>query len=177
MNLSKQIYPAIMMVVVMTALTGVVYPLVVTGLAQVIFPNKAAGSLIERDGHVIGSRLIGQPFSGPGYFRSRPSAAGSGYDGASSSGTNLGPTNQRLLNNIKEAAEAAREEQWTNPSFVRELFLGNLRMDLIHPFPEQAAEDPVATAGARSLLTHRVARNVELQRGSLTAAAASRPAS
>ena len=64
---------------------------------------------------MIGSRLIGQPFSGPGYFRSRPSAAGAGYDGASSSGTNLGPTNQRLLNNIKEAAEAAREENPTSP--------------------------------------------------------------
>jgi K+-transporting ATPase ATPase C chain len=68
MKLSKQIYPAIMMIIVMTVLTGVIYPLVVTGLAQVLFPDKAEGSLIEKEGKVIGSRLIGQPFSGSGYF-------------------------------------------------------------------------------------------------------------
>lgn len=146
MNLSKQIYPAIMMVIVMTVLTGVVYPLVVTGVAQVLFPDKAAGSLIERDGKVIGSRLIGQPFSGPGYFRSRPSAAGAGYDAAASSGTNLGPTNQELLNNVKEAAEAAREENPTSP----------IPVDLVTA--SASGLDPHITPAAAEFQIPRVAR-------------------
>ena len=111
MELRKQIYPAIAMTAVLTVLLGVVYPLVVTGLAQVLFKDKADGSLIERDGRVIGSRLIGQPFSGPGYFHSRPSAAGTGYDAAASAGTNLGPTSQKLFETqVKPAAEALKEE-------------------------------------------------------------------
>ncbi|HWO00426.1 MAG TPA: potassium-transporting ATPase subunit KdpC [Blastocatellia bacterium] len=106
----KQIYPAIAMTVVLTVLLGIVYPLAVTGLALVMFPAKAGGSLIEKNGKVIGSSLIGQPFAGPGYFHSRPSAAGTGYDGTASGGTNLGPTSQKLMDNVKTAAESLREE-------------------------------------------------------------------
>jgi len=101
------------MTVVTTVLLGVGYPLVVTALAQVLFPDKANGQLIERNGHVIGSRLIGQAFSSPGYFHGRPSAAGTGYDAANSSGTNLGPTNKKLADAVKAAVAEARKE---NPS-------------------------------------------------------------
>jgi len=115
MNILKQIYPAFAITVVLTVLLGVIYPLAVTGLAQLIFPRQSAGSLIEKDGKVIGSSLIGQPFTGPGYFHPRPSAAGAGYDGTASSGTNLGPTSQKLMDNVKTAAGSLREENPGSP--------------------------------------------------------------
>lgn len=99
------------MTLVTTALLGVVYPLAVTGLSQVIFPAKAGGQLIERDRQVVGSALIGQPFSSPGYFRSRPSAAGPvGYDAGASGGSNLGPTNSKLIERVKADVEKLRAE-------------------------------------------------------------------
>lgn len=103
------------MTVVTTVLLGIVYPLVVTGVAQVLFHDKANGQLIEKDGKVIGSRIIGQAFSSAGYFHSRPSAAGTGYDATSSGGTNLGPTNRKLIDAVKGAAEAAQKENPGTP--------------------------------------------------------------
>jgi K+-transporting ATPase ATPase C chain len=97
MNLLKHIYSAIALTIVLTVILGIIYPFVITGLSELLFKERAAGSLIEREGKVIGSRLIGQPFKGVGYFHSRPSAAGSGYDAAASSGTNLGPTSKLLF--------------------------------------------------------------------------------
>ncbi len=92
---------AILMTVVTTVLLGIIYPLVVTGLAQVLFHDKANGQLIVRNGEVVGSRIIGQAFTGPGYLHSRPSAAGNGYDAANSGGTNFGPTNRQLIDRVK----------------------------------------------------------------------------
>lgn len=147
MNLSKQIYPAVAMIIVMTALTGIVYPLVVTGLAQIIFPDQAAGSLIERDGKVIGSRLIGQPFSGPGYFHPRPSAAGNGYDGAASGGTNLGPTSRKLIEEqMGERASALREMNPDSP----------IPVDLVTS--SASGLDPHITPAAAEFQVPRVAR-------------------
>ncbi len=97
----KNLITAVLMTLVTTVLLGLVYPLAVTGIAQVVFPAQANGNLLVRDGVVIGSHLIGQPFSSPGYFRSRPSAAGaSGYDAGASSGSNLGPTNKKLIDRV-----------------------------------------------------------------------------
>ena len=108
----KNVITAVLMTIVTTILLGLIYPLVVTGLAQVIFPDKANGQLIRRgDGTVIGSRIIGQPFAGPGYFHSRPSAAGTaGYDAGASSGSNLGPTNQKLIVRVKTDIEKLQSQ-------------------------------------------------------------------
>jgi K+-transporting ATPase ATPase C chain len=110
MNITKNLFIAVLMTIVTTILLGVVYPLAVTGLAQVLFRDKANGQLIERDGRVIGSRIIGQAFSSPGYFRSRPSAAGTGYDAANSAGTNLGPTNRKLIDAVGASVKDANKE-------------------------------------------------------------------
>jgi K+-transporting ATPase ATPase C chain len=106
----RQLLPALVAFLVLTLLTGVAYPLAVTGVAQVVFPDRADGSLVERDGVVVGSRLIGQPFAGARWFHPRPSAAGDGYDAMASSASNLGPTNPTLLAEVRRRAAAYRRE-------------------------------------------------------------------
>ena len=111
----RQLRPAATLILVFTALLGVVYPLTVTAIGQVEFHYQANGSLIVRNGTVVGSRLIGQTFTDPGDFHSRPSAAGVGYDGTASSGSNLGPLSPVLLASVAERAAAYRQENGLDP--------------------------------------------------------------
>ncbi len=143
----KNLVTAILMTIVTTILLGLVYPLVVTGLAQVLFKDKANGQLIERNGVVVGSRLIGQPFSSPGYFRSRPSAAGAvGYDAGASSGSNLGPTSKKLIDRVKADVEKAQVENPGSP----------IPVDLVTT--SASGLDPHISPAAAEFQTPRVAR-------------------
>jgi potassium-transporting ATPase KdpC subunit len=99
--MKKNLLIALWFTLVTTVMFGVLYPLAMTGLAQVLFPGRANGQLIQRNGKIVGSTIIGQSFTGPGYFHSRPSFAGTGYDATSSSGSNLGPTNKALLERVQ----------------------------------------------------------------------------
>jgi K+-transporting ATPase ATPase C chain len=112
----QQLAPALRMMLLLTVLTGLVYPGVVTALCQVLFRNQANGSLIRENGKVIGSELIGQNFQKPEYFHPRPSAAGTdGYDATASAGSNLGPTSQKLFDRVKASSEQFRKE---NPGYT-----------------------------------------------------------
>ena len=111
MNTIRNLVTATLMTLVTTVLLGLVYPLAVTAVAQVLFPHQANGSLIEQNGRIVGSRLIGQGFSKPGYFRSRPSATAVAYDAANSGGSQLGPTNRKLVDTVRARVEAARKEK------------------------------------------------------------------
>jgi potassium-transporting ATPase KdpC subunit len=108
--MKKNLVTAVLMTIATTILLGVAYPLLITGLATVLFPANANGQLIQRDGKPVGSRLIGQAFVGPSYFHSRQSAAGNGYDAANSGGTNLGPTNKKLIDRVQQDTASLQAE-------------------------------------------------------------------
>ncbi len=111
----RQLLPALRALLTFTVLLGLAYPLVVFGIGQAVFPERANGSLIERDGEPVGSAVIGQPFSSPQYFAPRPSAAGDGYDPSSTSASNLGPLNPELIAAVEERAAAYREANGLAP--------------------------------------------------------------
>ena len=113
--MGKQMGKALKLLVLMTVLTGLVYPLAITGLARLLMPYQADGSLITKDGRIVGSKWIGQNFSSPKYFHGRPSAAGpDGYDGSSSGGSNLGPKNKQLIDSIKVKIDTVRKQNDLN---------------------------------------------------------------
>ena len=111
----KQLMIAIKATLVLTVLTGLLYPLALTGLAQILFPRQANGSLLAVNGKTVGSALIGQSFTKPEYFQGRPSAAGNGYDGLNSGGSNYGPTNQKLADRVRDDVKKFRAE---NPGYT-----------------------------------------------------------
>lgn len=112
----RQLIPAIVAFLAFTVLVGLLYPLAITGIAQVAFPSQADGSLVKQEGKVVGSSLIGQNFSGPQYFHPRPSSAGDGYDAMSSSASNLGPSNPELLREVRKRLRLYRVENGLPPS-------------------------------------------------------------
>jgi K+-transporting ATPase ATPase C chain len=146
MNINRNLVTAVLMTIVTTVILGIIYPLAITGIAQVSFPDKANGQLIEKDGKVIGSKIIAQGFSSPGYFRPRPSAAGTGYDAANSAGTQLGPTNKKLIDAVKANVEAARKENPNAP----------VPIDLVTTSP--SGLDPHISLAAADFQVPRVAR-------------------
>jgi K+-transporting ATPase ATPase C chain len=113
--MKKNLITAVFMTIATTMLLGIIYPLTITAISQIVFPKRANGQIILRDGKMLGSRIIGQAFTGPGYFHSRPSAAGNGYDAANSGGTNLGPTNQKLIDRVRQDIVSLQAENSSKP--------------------------------------------------------------
>ena len=144
--MKKNLWISLLMTMATTALFGLVYPLVVTALAQLIFPHKANGQLIVKNGTVVGSSIIGQGFSGPAYFHSRLSATGNGYDAANSGGSNFGPTNQKLLDRVKSDVATAQAESPGTP----------IPIDLVTT--SASGFDPHITPAAAEFQLARIAR-------------------
>lgn len=146
----KQLYRAVIATILLAFITGIAYPLVVTGIARVIFPQQAKGSLIEKNNQIIGSKLIGQNFSESRYFHLRPSAAGkNGYDATASAGSNLGPTNKKLIDGIKANIKKVKEE---NPGVKPE----QIPVDMVTA--SASGLDPQISPAAALLQVPRVAK-------------------
>jgi potassium-transporting ATPase KdpC subunit len=156
--MKKNLITAVLMALVTTVLFGLLFPLLITVLAQVLFHDQANGELLTRNGHVVGSRLIGQSFSSPGYFHSRPSAAGTGYDAGNSGGSNLGPTNQSLIARVQGDVDRLQAE---NPGAA-------IPMDLLTT--SGSGLDPDISPEAAEFQVPRVARERGLSEDVIRAA-------
>jgi potassium-transporting ATPase KdpC subunit len=152
MKMKKNLITAVLMTIATTILLGIVYPLVVTGIAQVLFPKQANGQLIQKGNKTVGSRIIGQGFVGASYFHSRPSAAGNGYDAANSGGSNLGPTNQKLIDRVKGDVTAAQTDNHGSSSSVS----ASVPIDLVTT--SASGFDPHITPAAAEYQLTRVAK-------------------
>jgi K+-transporting ATPase ATPase C chain len=146
MSIARNLAIAAVMTVTTTVLLGLIYPLALTGIAQLVFPDQANGQLIERNGTIVGSRIIGQAFSSAGYFRPRPSATSTPYDAANSAGSQLGPTNRKLVEAVTANVEAARKENREAP----------VPVDLVTA--SASGLDPHLSPAAAAFQTPRVAR-------------------
>lgn len=155
--MKKNFLISIWFTLVTTVLFGLVYPLAVTGISQVLFSNRANGQLIEKDGRIIGSHIIGQAFTGPGYFHSRPSAAGTGYDATASGGSDLGPTNKALVARVESDVERLHAE---NPSVP-------VPIDLVTA--SGSGLDPDISPAAAEFQIPRVSRERHIRQGELRA--------
>ncbi len=153
--MKKNLITAFLMTIATTLLLGIVYPLVITGLAQLLFKDKANGQIVQRNGEAVGSWIIAQPFTSAKYFHPRPSAAGNGYDAANSGGTNLAPTNQKLIERVRADAAALHQE---NPNEL-------VPVDLITT--SASGLDPEVSPAAAEFQVPRVARQRGLSEGAL----------
>ena len=154
-EMKKNLLTAILMTLATTILLGIIYPLVITGMAQMLFPKQANGELIELNGKIVGSRIIGQGFSGAAYFHSRPSAAGAGYDASYSNGTQLGPTNHQLIDRVKRDVVRLQQE---NPNLP-------VPIDLVTT--SASGLDPHITPAAAEFQVPRVATARNMNQGDL----------
>jgi K+-transporting ATPase ATPase C chain len=154
----RNIRPAFLMMVILTALTGFIYPGVVTALCRVLFPRQSRGSLVVRNGAIVGSELIGQDFTKPGYFHPRPSAAGHGYDPMASGGSNLGPANPRLVEKAGRAAERFRAENGLRGAVPADAATTSASGLDPHISPATAEAQVERVASARKLSTGQVSR-------------------
>jgi K+-transporting ATPase ATPase C chain len=159
-DIKTALRPAITFLLLLTLITGIIYPLAITGIAQAVFPHQANGSLIRDGDRIVGSELIGQNFAAPRYFHPRPSAAGDGYNAAASSGSNLGPTSRTLADNIRDRVAAARRDGVTGPVPADMATASGSGLDP-HISPANALAQVNRVAAARHLPPARVRSLVE----------------
>jgi K+-transporting ATPase ATPase C chain len=160
-SMKKHLVTACLYTVITAVVLGILYPLLVTGLARLAFRDKADGQLITQNGEVIGSRIIGQPFTGSGYFHSRPSAAGIGYDASSSSGSNLGPTNKQLVDRVNASVATERNGDADVPIDLVTASGSGLDPDIspaaaLYQVPRVARERHLPESAVRDLVTSHI---------------------